>query len=60
MTMDEQMEEDSGQKLDFDKWMNEIDNMRIESVAMKKLVMDYLISEGFKEVSFVNTTFTFI
>jgi len=60
MTMDEQMEEDSGQKLDFDKWMNEIDNMRIESVAMKKLVMDYLISEGFKEVSLVNTTFTFI
>ena len=45
------MEEESASKSDKDKWIEDLDNMHIESAVMNRLVMDYLVTEGFKEVS---------
>nr|CAB3249015.1 glucose-induced degradation protein 8 homolog [Phallusia mammillata] len=52
--MDVQMEEDTGneqQKTNKNKWVDEIENIHIESAVMNRLVMDYLVAEGFKEAA---------
>jgi len=45
------MEEESSPQTEKEKWIEEMDNMHIESAIMNRLVMDYLVMEGFKEVS---------
>ena len=44
------MEEESSQQSEKTRWIEEMDNMHIESAIMNRLVMDYLVTEGFKEV----------
>ena len=51
MEVDEDMSILSKESSSKEKWMDDLDNLYIESSVMNKLVMDYLISEGFKEVS---------
>ena len=46
------MEEEPNPRTEKEKWIEEIDDMHIESAVMNRLVMDYLVMEGFKEVSF--------
>lgn len=52
MMMDVQMEEETSLPSEKDKWIENMDNIHIESAIMNRLVMDYLVTEGFKEVSY--------
>ncbi|CAK8678076.1 glucose-induced degradation protein 8 homolog [Clavelina lepadiformis] len=51
--MDVQMQESSSKSTEKEKekWIEEMDNMHIESAIMNKLVMDYLVLGGFKEAA---------
>lgn len=51
MEVDEDMSILSKESSSKEKWMEDLDNLYIESSVMNKLVMDYLISEGFKEAA---------
>nr|XP_002127838.1 glucose-induced degradation protein 8 homolog [Ciona intestinalis] len=48
--MDISMEEPSP-NTEKEKWVEEMGNMHIESAIMNRLVMDYLVTEGFKEAA---------
>uniref|UniRef100_H2ZKG2 CTLH domain-containing protein n=1 Tax=Ciona savignyi TaxID=51511 RepID=H2ZKG2_CIOSA len=47
--MDVNMEEPPNSEKD--KWVEDMGNMHIESAIMNRLVMDYLVTEGFKEAA---------
>ena len=49
--MDVQMDEEPSIQTEKEKWVEEMDNMHIESAIMNRLVMDYLVTEGFKEAA---------
>ena len=51
MDVDEDLSNVTKDSTSKEKWMEDLDNLYIESSVMNRLVMDYLISEGFKEVT---------
>ena len=44
------MEDQSLSDIVSEKWIEEMGKMKISSHTMNKLVMDYLVREGYKEV----------
>lgn len=49
--MDVTMQDDKSQQSDKEKWMEQLESMHIESAIMNRLIMDYLVTEGYKEAA---------
>ena len=47
------MEDESHSQTEKEKWTDHMESLHIESAIMNRLVMDYLVTEGFKEVQFM-------
>lgn len=45
------MQEEKTPQTDKEKWIEEMENMHIESAIMNRLIMDYLVTEGYKEAA---------
>lgn len=49
--MDVPMQEDKSPQSDREKWIEELESTHIESAIMNRLIMDYLVTEGYKEAA---------